>query len=69
LFLHFSFVKTGTTIAGAFQFSIKQGLGDRNSDEKKCLAGRCDSAARVKSWGNMTLPIRPAWWGRQRDAI
>jgi hypothetical protein len=35
LFSHFSFVKSGATIAGAFQFSNKQGLRDRSSDEKK----------------------------------
>jgi len=61
--------QSGATIAGAFQFSNKQGLRDRSSDEKKCLARRLRSEARVKSWGNMTQPIRPAWWGRQRDAI
>jgi hypothetical protein len=49
VFLHFSLVEGGATIAGAFQFSNKQGLRVGSSNEEKCLARRLRSEARVKS--------------------
>jgi hypothetical protein len=42
--------------ANCRSFSIFQGLRDRSSDEKKCLARRLRSEARVKSWGEHDAP-------------
>ena len=69
MFSRFSFVESGATIAGAFQFSDKQGPRVCRSAEKKCLARRLRSEARGKSWEEHDAADQTAWWSRQRDAI
>ena len=51
--------QSGATIAGAFQFSNKQGLRDRSSDEKKSSLGDCGARQVLSHGGNMTQRSDP----------